>query len=197
MTSLPGGEAPFMYHVKSPPIAPLEAVIGALERAGIPCALGGSGLLAALGLADRVNDWDLTCDADPGTVAPLLSRSAALHGNDALHADHKLSLEGDRIEVICRFAFHVKGGVVRLPTVISARVRGVPIASAEVWAVAYSLLADGESSERRRDRAERLFAHLAAHGADPVTVRRLMAEPLPPELAARLAALPAATSSST
>jgi hypothetical protein len=188
----------FTHHVKCPPTAPLRAVIESLERAGVPCALGGSGLLAALGLIDRVNDWDLTCDADPAEVAAALAgRRATLHGNDLLHADHKLALEAERIEVICRFAFHVKQGVVRLPSVISGRAGGVPLGSPEVWAVAYALLAEGEASERRRVRTELLFTHLGRHGADPGVVRRLLEQPLPAEVAERLRALPPRTTSSS
>lgn len=45
-----------------------------LLRAGVRCALGGSGLLLSLGLVDRVGDWDLTTDA------PLERVEAALQG---------------------------------------------------------------------------------------------------------------------
>jgi hypothetical protein len=48
-----------------------------------------------------------------------------------------------------------------------------------------------EDSERRRERAELLFAHLSACGADGVAVRTLLDEPLPAALAERIAALPA------
>ena len=44
----------------------------------------------------------------------------------------------------------------------------------------------------RRAKAERLWYHLAARGADPAAVARLLAEPLSAPLAGRLAALPGA-----
>ena len=37
------------------------------------CALGGSGLLAALGLAHTVRDWDLTTDEPLGCLIPLVA----------------------------------------------------------------------------------------------------------------------------
>lgn len=175
----------------TPPFAPLAGLVARLERAGIACVLGGSGLLHALGLADRVNDWDLQTDAPHAAVRLALGDApAVLKGTDALHADHKLTLAEVRIEVICRFAFEVPGAVVRLPALEDGRWRGIPLASAEVWAVAYSLLAEGEGSTRRRERAERLFDHLAHRGACEVTLQALRDQPLPPALAARLDALP-------
>jgi len=186
-----------MYHVKSPPIEPLLDVVARLERAGLPCALGGSGLLAALELVDRVNDWDLTCDADPDRVAPLLEGLGLdLHGNDALHADHKLTLREERIEVICRFAFHGPLGTIRLACVPSGVWRGVPLSSVETWAVAYALLAEGERSARRRARSERLFELLARRGVDERVRVELLEQPLPAALAERLRALPPRPTSS-
>jgi hypothetical protein len=76
-----------------PPLEPLRAVLARLEAAGVPHALGGSGLLAALGLVERVNDWDVTCDADLDTLANLFADSPhERFGNSGCHADHKLNL---------------------------------------------------------------------------------------------------------
>jgi hypothetical protein len=167
------------------------ALVAALERAGVGCVLGGSGLLMALGLVDEVHDWDLQTDASDDEVrAALAGYETTHHGNDALHADSKVVVPAAHAEVICRFAFFAPAGVVRLPALASGAWRGVPLASPEVWAVAYALLAAGEGSARRLERSERLFSRLSAHGADSAAVRALVAEPLPPPLAARLAALP-------
>ncbi|MBI3539408.1 MAG: hypothetical protein HY076_03950 [Candidatus Eisenbacteria bacterium] len=155
--------ADFTHHAKCPPIAPLAEVVARLERAGFALALGGSGLLAALGLSDTVRDWDLTTDAAQDETRAVVA-------------------DLEPTELICRFAFHVKGGVVRIPTVVTRHWRGIPVGSAEAWAVAYALMDRGEKSER-------LFTWLAAHGADSGVVARLLAEPLSPALAARLGAL--------
>jgi hypothetical protein len=165
--------------------------VESLARAGIPCALGGSGLLMALGLVDEVRDWDLQTDASDDAVRAALAGSETTHhGNDLLHADSKVVVPAARAEVICRFAFFAPTGVVHLPAIVSGTWRQVPLASPEVWAVAYALLAAGEGSALRLERSEALFSRLTGAGADRAVVRALLAEPLPPPLAARLAALP-------
>lgn len=175
--------------VSAPPFAPLAACVARLERAGVEVALGGSGLLAALSLADRVRDWDLTTDAPmERVVAALAGERTTISGNDALHADHKLMLADGDIEVIVGFAYFTPAGVVHIPTVVSERREGLPLASPLSWAVAYHLLGrDGKS--------ETLFGWLETHGVDRGTRDQLLAEPLAPGIAARLKALP--TSSTT
>jgi hypothetical protein len=173
----------FTRHVKSPPLPPLLEVIRRLERAGVEVALGGSGLLAALGLGNTIRDWDLTTDAEqPGVHALLADLGVALAGSSGVHADSKVMLPSLEIECICRFAFHVDGAVVRIPSVVTRRWRGVPVGSPEAWAIAYALLGRAEKSER-------LFGWLEAQGADASIVARLLAEPLPHALAGRLATL--------
>ncbi|MEK7329814.1 MAG: hypothetical protein AAB113_03335 [Candidatus Eisenbacteria bacterium] len=179
-----------MYRLKSaPPPGPLVALVERLERAGIVVALGGSGLLAALGLTDTVGDWDLTTDAglDPG-LAALAGERGAHTGSDELHADQKLMLAGGSIEVILGFAFHTARGVVRIPTRVTGRWHGVPLGSPEAWAVAYHLLG-------RHEMSEALWRSLGTGGPDRAAVERMLREPLPPALASRLENLP--TSSDT
>lgn len=174
----------------TPPIEPLLALTRRLDDAGIRWALGGSGLLAALGLVDVVNDWDVTCDADVETLEALFADvEHSSHGNDALHADHKLTFPEERAELIARFAFFVPGGVVRVPVLVSREWRGLPVGSPEAWAAAYALLGEGEDSGRRRDRSERLFRWLRREGAAGEAIEALLAEPLPAALADRLRAL--------
>jgi hypothetical protein len=177
--------------LRTPPLEPLRACLERLERARLRYALGASGLLAALDLVDEVNDWDVTVDAD---VATLETACAGLpysrHGNSGCHADHKLTLDAERTELIAHFAFFVPGGVVRIPTVVTRHWRGVPVGSPAGWAVAYALMGELEASPRRRERAERLFGWMDEHGADAEGVRALLAEPLPPWLRERVAVLP-------
>ncbi len=177
--------------IAHPPLAPLLGALARLRDAGVPHALGASGLCASLGLVDSVNDWDVTCEADLDTLAALFAdQPHERFGNSGCHADHKLNLEGGGIELIARFAFFVEGGIVRIPTRVTGEWNGVPVGSPEAWAAAYWLMGELEDSARRRDRAERLFAHLERVGADGEIVRLLLAQPLPVALASRLEALP-------
>ena len=167
-----------------PPIEPLLEVHRRLERAGIEHALGASGLLHALGLEDHVGDWDVNVEADHDVLGPLF---ADLHpvrfGSSGIHADSKLQLYGAQVEVIVKMAIVAEGRVVRIPTLPRDAWRGVPVGSPEAWAVAYALLG-------RTEKSERLFTWLGQRGARPSDVKRMLEEPLPAALAARLAALP-------
>ncbi len=166
---------------RTPPPATLRDVLGRLEAAGFPAALGGSGLLAALGLADAVRDWDVTVDAPARRVWGVLRELDPVYvGSSGVHADEKLMLPDGSLECICRFAFALPGGRVILPTRVSSCVDGIPLASPEVWAVAYTLLG-------RDAKAASLLEHLARTGADPEVVQRLFREPLPPDIAQALA----------
>ncbi|MBI5710523.1 MAG: hypothetical protein HZC42_09505 [Candidatus Eisenbacteria bacterium] len=168
----------------APPLEPVLELAARLERAGIVFALGGSGLLAACGLAHRVGDWDLTTDA------PLERARAALEGlafepfgSSGVHADHKFVLPEFATELIVGFAMHGRDGVVRLPTIVTASWHGLPLGSPEVWAAAYALLG-------RTAKSEALLGWLRARGADPVARARLLGQPLPQDLARALSALP-------
>lgn len=173
-----------MFHLKSaPPAGPLLAAVPRLEAAGLVVALGGSGLLAALGLASEAHDWDLTTDAAPDEVAAaLFGLEIERVGASGIHADHKVRLEGGVVEIICGFAICAGDAVVRVPTIVSARAQGIPLGSPEAWAVAYALLG-------REEKCTRLMRWLAARGADAAVVASLLAEPLPPPLAERLRSL--------
>jgi hypothetical protein len=173
-----------------PPIAPLLEIGTRLDQAGLAWALGGSGLLLALGLVDRANDWDVTCDVPAAVAAAALAGVPhSMSGNSGVHADEKLMFAEARTELICRFAFFTPVGISYLPTAIRGRWNGIPLASAEVWAVGYALMAELEGSERRRARADLLFSYLARHGADRDIIAQLLAEPLTPSVRERLQAL--------
>lgn len=97
-----------------------------------------------------------------------------------MHADAKLMFPGRSIEVIARFAFSGPRGVIRIPTVVAGRWQGVPLASPEAWLAAYHLL-------ERPAKRDLLLGHLRARGHDAGVVARLLAEPLPADLAGLLA----------
>ena len=169
--------------LSTPPFEPLLEVVARIEAEGIGCALGGSGLLAALGLARTVRDWDLTAEAPLERLLPIARGwRHETAGSSGVHADAKLMFPDRAIEVISRFAFHAPGGVVRIPTVVTGRWCGVPLGSPEAWAVAYHLL--GRPAKR-----DLLLGHLRASGHDPTLIANLLRQPLPEEIARELATL--------
>jgi len=176
--------------METPPIESLHLAFTRLQRANVPCALGGSALLAGHGLVDHVRDWDITAEGEVGAIAALFADLPhELAGNSGIHADHKVMLPGHQVEVIVNFAFAVEGPVIRIPTLARGIWNGVPLASPEAWAVAYALMGEYEGEARRRARAELLFGYLENHGADPEALDLLLAQPLPEFLRRRLVAL--------
>ena len=180
--------------VQLPPLAPLRSLAARLDTAGIAWAVGGSGLLASLGLVSEVNDWDVQVEADPEKLQWLFaSVPHSFHGHGGCHADWKLAFEAERTELIPRFAFYAPESIVTVPLRVSGHWRGLPIASPEGWACAYWLMGQYDAPTlrvRRTERAELLFAWLTEHGANATRVEELLSEPLPRPLAARLAGLP-------
>jgi hypothetical protein len=176
--------SPDPHRVETPPLENLRRVLERLASAQIPHALGGSALLASLGLAARVHDWDVTADADIDALVGLLRDFAGERfDSSGVHADHKLTLFGGEVEVIARFALRSDAGVFRVPLRVSGAWRGQPIASPEAWAVAYALMG-------RDAKAETLFAHLDRNGARADVVEAILAQPLPESIARRLESLP-------
>jgi hypothetical protein len=172
--------------VATPPLDGAWRIVERLESAGIECALGGSGLLAALGLADTVRDWDLTTDAPrPAVEAALAGLEWEHKGSDALHADEKFMFAALDVEIIRGFAFFTPGGIVRVPTIVTRRWAGLPVGSPECWAAAYDLL-------ERHAKRDALLEWLSRHGANRVALDALLAQPLPAPLAASLRSLPIA-----
>lgn len=169
-----------------PPFAPLADASRRLTAAGIPHALGASGLLFAHGLSDHARDWDVTVEADRDQVEPLFADlQPRFVGSSGVHADSKLVLHDGVVELILRFAFVVPGGIVRVPTRVDGEWRGIPLGALEAWAAAYALLG-------RHAKADLVFARLAERGARAEALAAVLSQPLPAGLAARLRALPAA-----
>jgi hypothetical protein len=174
--------------IETPPLEGARQITGRLERLGLTCAIGGSGLLASLGLATHVRDWDLTTDAPRAAVeAALAGLDWEYKGSDELHADEKFMFPERALEVIRGFAFFSPGGIVRVPTIVTRRWAGLPVGSPECWAVAYHLL-------DRTEKRDALLQWLRSHGANRHTLEALLAQPLSRELAVTLTALPLAPS---
>ena len=150
---------------KTPPLASAVAVVEALQALGATAAVGGSGLLAALGLVERVRDWDVTTDVDRATVEAALRSTrlpfAPAVVGDGVHATRgRYLVSGDDVEVDVLVGFALRDGreVVQLPTRVTRIWRGLPMADPSVWLRAYRLLG-------RHDRADLLQEWLYRGGA--------------------------------
>jgi len=66
------GHTAEVHPARTPALSVVAAVVDALQARGAVAAVGGSGLLAALGLVDSVRDWDVTTDAETQTVEAAL-----------------------------------------------------------------------------------------------------------------------------
>ncbi len=157
-----------------------------LASASIPYAVGGSCLLYSLGLADRMHDVDFTIDADLAQVLRALRGLTwhhAQHGDPPFASAYRLTIaiSGPAVDLIGSFAIETAVGVCHLPTLVHSMWRGLPVASPEVWAVAYHLM-------KRREQADMLCKFIRGHGAQEGAVQALLRQPLPDELRREVAA---------
>ncbi len=128
--------------------AALRAVSLRLTRHRIDFALGGSGLLWALGLADEVRDLDLMCDADDERRFLAATEDwlrAHTHAGTDLWASAwfaQLDVCGVDVDAIGGMAFRHPGGVARVPVRISGHVdvdgASVPYADPALWWAVYA-----------------------------------------------------------
>jgi hypothetical protein len=125
----------------------------ALRGAGIGSVVGGSGLLASLGLADTVNDWDLVTDGDEAAVAGVLDALGLPSEPDdgdsdryATRALHRLERDGEQVDLLVGFAIRTPDGVVRIPAAPGATWRGLTMARPEDWRVAYRAMGRTEKA---------------------------------------------------
>jgi hypothetical protein len=149
---------------RMPRIDVVLRTVGALQQHAIVSAIGGSGLLAGLGLTDAVRDWDLTTDAEPEAVAGALTSASLNHvqvtaGDGDYATRARFSVEGGdhEVDLLVGFAFRSAGSTIPLPTRVTQHWRGLPLGDPIVWAHAYQLMG-------RSERAATLQAWLAESG---------------------------------
>lgn len=141
-------------------------MIERLRIHGAEAAVGGSGLLAALGLVHEVRDRDVTTDADTATVEAALDATGAKYTRGALaigcYATRALFVVAGpdhHVDVLVGFALRNGDRVVQLPSRVSFNWRGLPIADPLVWLEAYRLL-----GRRAQTALLRTWANEAFHG---------------------------------
>ena len=125
--------------------------VGALREHGIVAALGGSGLLAALGLADQVRDWDLSTDAERDSVASALASAdleavqvAAGDGRYATRARFRIEGGDHEVDLLVGFALRSGGSRIAIPTRVTGWWLGLPLGDPAEWALAYRLMGRDE-----------------------------------------------------
>ncbi|QQE77239.1 hypothetical protein [Alicyclobacillus sp. SO9] len=163
----------------------LRSVLSTLQTCHLNAFLGGSGLLYAFGLSAVVNDWDLTTNASKQAVTECLQEFQLVetpHQSLVFCSDYVLAIPEAKIEIIGGYAIRCERDVCRLPSVFGRLWHDIPIASPEVWAVAYNLMG-------RIEKSELLFRHLQRTGVTKNIVDLLCREPLPIELHHRLETL--------
>jgi hypothetical protein len=122
-------------------------VLARLECHGLVGAMGGSGLLAALGLIRVVHDWDITTDGPPSSVEIALNevgypfRSGSAGGEGfATAALYVVDAASHKVDVIVGFALRSEGRTIDLPTRVTGSWRGLPLADPSVWEQAYRMM---------------------------------------------------------
>jgi len=122
--------------LRTPPLSVVAAVVDAIQAQGAVAAVGGSGLLAALGLVGRVRDWDVTTDAETETVEAALRATGlpvapapAGEGSYATRARFVVPCADHDVDVLVGFALRDnRGGVVPMPARVTRTWSGLPIA---------------------------------------------------------------------
>ena len=130
----------------------IRTLQGELQAAGVPTVLGGSALLASLGLTDQVRDWDLVTDAEPSVVQRALEglghRYSRLAPTGVFRsaAAFAFDVEGASIDLIVQFAIAGPAGLVRIPAGAGATWQGLTMARPQDWAAAYALMGRPEKA---------------------------------------------------
>lgn len=127
-----------------PPLASVSRVISALQSRNFEPAIGGSGLLVALGLAPLARDWDVTVDAPIAAVLEALETNGLSYQDKTLTSGvyasgRRLVLDGP-VDLLVNFALRGPDGVERMPSHVTDHWHGLPLADPKVWARAYRLL---------------------------------------------------------
>jgi hypothetical protein len=125
----------------------VRRTIDRLGSHGLVGAIGGSGLLAAMGLTRVVHDWDVATDAARSSVETALVE-AGLSSRDgpgeeaqfASAARFVVDAGTHEVDVIVGFALWDHGRRIELPTRVTGSWRGLPLADPSVWEQADRIL---------------------------------------------------------
>lgn len=129
----------------TPPLETVRALQVALAEAGVVAVVGGSGLLASLGLVGEARDWDLVLPPGSGETAERVlaalgleaRRAAGGHPLYATEAIFAVDAGDHTIDVLVGFAIRTSAGVVEIPARPGGHWRSLVMARTDDWAVAY------------------------------------------------------------
>lgn len=147
-------------------IKDLVRITDELKESGISYALGGSGLLHALGLVEQVNDWDLLVECPKEKLLKVIqgySWQEQLSGDGLFASEYRIQVVPLSIDFIGYFALRSTKGIVKLPlekgddegkgNVKGNTWHGIPLSTPETWYVAYKMMG-------RKSKAELLYNYL-------------------------------------
>jgi hypothetical protein len=145
-------------------------ILDCFERHGLVGAIGGSGLLAALGLTRVVHDWDITTDNDPSSVEVALIEAGYQHrsgpaggGNFATTALYAVDAVSHKVDVIVGFAVRSGSRRIDLPTRVTGSWRGLPLADPSVWERAYRIMGQPAKADLLASWLQRKDSSLSSH----------------------------------
>lgn len=141
-----------------PSLTLVHKVVSALQDAGLEPAIGGSGLLAALGLTSAVRDWDVTVDAPEAAVEEALDRAgityiprAAGDGPHGTRARYLIDAVDHEIDLMVCFAVRTADGVIPIRTRVTGQWRSLPIGDPLAWAFAYAAIGRADKARLLED----------------------------------------------
>lgn len=147
-------------------IKDLVRITDELKESGISCALGGSGLLHALGLVEQVNDWDLLVECSKEKLLKVIQRYSwqeQSSGDGLFASEYRIQVVPISIDFIGYFALRSSKGIVRLPLEKEEAEgkrngnrhtwHGISLSAPEIWYVAYKMMG-------REPKAELLYNYL-------------------------------------
>ncbi|BFT71831.1 hypothetical protein [Paenibacillus sp. P36] len=150
----------------------LVRITDKLTELGIPYALGGSGLLHALGLVEQMNDWDLLVECPKEKLTEAIqgySWQEQTSGEGLFASEYRIQVVPLSIDFIGYFAMRSMKGIVKLP--LGKREgsswQGIPLSAPETWYVAYKMMGREPKAEllynylKNKDRNEEIITELA------------------------------------
>ena len=137
----------------TPSFEALELISKRFSKSNILHALGGSGLLFALGINQEVRDWDIATEASLENVMEALEGlESKLIPNNELFKSHyliKVTHNNTEIDIIGHFSIKKSDGDHHaVPVKIFGYWNSIPLADPKEWLLAYKLMGRYEKAAK-------------------------------------------------